>query len=341
MRWIIDGQWNYTLLKADQGLRRQWPMTGIDNGVMGRTITTTGQVAINGTADTTTANVIELAYVNGKIWQENASHLWWGETSPNAGWAPTAGTSTSPLPATPTPTPTPTPTASPNDTVVLAGTSATVTDASGNKWTITASGQVAVNGIADTTTKGVTELAYVNKAVWQENTANLWWEKTSPSGSWSPGTGTATSPLPAATPITAASTTVTQSQISLVATSGNHMLFVQGSGDIISLSGGSDTVTDTGSGNIYTLPAAGKGTVAFTSNILASSGDTLDLRTALAATSWTGTASTLSKYLTVADSAQGATLSVSALPGGTATGIATISGATTATLTTFLAHSVT
>src|SRR6185312_7999395 len=142
------------------------------------TITSGGQVAVNGVADTTTAGVKELAYVNGTIWQENTNNLWWGETAPNSGWSPAAGTSASPLPATPTPTPVPTPTptpvpvpvptptpapvASPNNTVVLAGSKAAITDAAGNAWTITGGGQVVVNGVADTTTGRVIELAYVN-----------------------------------------------------------------------------------------------------------------------------------------------------------------------------------
>ncbi len=182
----------------------------------------------------------------------------------------------------PPPPPPPTVTASPNDTMVLAGSAAAITDAAGNKWTITSAGQVAVNGVADTTTGHVTELAYVGKAVWQENTSNLWWGKTSPTAAWAPGAGTSTSPLPA--PITIASgttsATVSQSQVSVVATAGNHMLFLSGSGDIVSLSGGTDTITDTGKRNTYMIPSAGKGTDTFTSNIL-TSGDTLDLKTAL------------------------------------------------------------
>ena len=312
------------------------------------TITSGGQVAVNGVADTTTSGVVELAYVNGTIWQENASKLWWGETQPNASWAPAAGTATSPLPATPSPTPSPTPTptptpaptstASPNDTMLLAGASSAITDAGGNRWTITASGQVAVNGVADATTANVTELAYVNKEVWQQNASNLWWGKTSPTASWASGAD----PLPA--PITIAagtsSTTVSQSQVSIAATAGSHLLFLSGSGDVVSLSGGTDTVTDSGGGNTYILPAAGKGTDVFTSNIL-TIGDTLDLKTALAATKWTGSASTLSKFLTVTDSAQGATLSISATSGGSGVAIAAIHGATTANLTSVLAHSIT
>ncbi|MEA2787705.1 MAG: hypothetical protein QOG73_111, partial [Acetobacteraceae bacterium] len=69
--------------------------------------------------------------------------------------------------------------------------------------------------------------------------------------------------------------------------------------------------------------------------------DTLDLKPALAATDWNGAASTLSKYLTVTDSAQGATLSIAATSGGTGVAIASINGATTATLASLLAHSIT
>jgi hypothetical protein len=243
--------------------------------------------------------------------------------------------------ATPTPTPAPA-TASPNNTMVLAGATTAITDATGNKWTITSTGQVAVNGVADTTTANVQELAYVNKAVWQENASNMWWDKTSPTAAWGPAAGTSTSPLPA--PITIAagttSTTVSLSQVSVVAAAGSHMLFLSGSGNIVNMSGGTETITDTGKGNTYILPAAGKGTNAFTSNIL-TTGDTLDLKPALAATNWDGTASTLSKYLTVTDSAQGATLSIAATSGGTGVAIASINGATTATLTSLLAHSIT
>jgi hypothetical protein len=239
---------------------------------------------------------------------------------------------------TPTPTPTPTATASPNDTMVLAGATTGIIDASGNAWTITSGGQVAVNGIADTTTANVTELAYVNQEIWQENASNLWWSKASPAAPWTSGAD----PLPPAITIASgtASDTVAQSEVSIAATSGNHVLFLSGSDNIVSLSGGADTVTDSGRVNTYVLPASGNGTVTFSSNIL-STGDTLDLKAALAATDWNGSASTLPKYLTVADSATSATLSIAATSGGSGVAIATIDGASSATLTSLLAHAIT
>ena len=56
-----------------------------------------GQVTLDGVADPTTARVIELAYVNGNIWQENADHLWWSKSKPSDAWGPTYGQSTSPV----------------------------------------------------------------------------------------------------------------------------------------------------------------------------------------------------------------------------------------------------
>jgi hypothetical protein len=84
--------------------------------------------------------------------------------------------------------------ASPSGSVVT-NTSGAISDAQGNVWTITSNGKVAVNGIPDTTTTNVVELAYVNGVVWYENVNGLWWYKTTPSDTWSPTGGTANSPL--------------------------------------------------------------------------------------------------------------------------------------------------
>ncbi len=293
------------------------------------TITGAGQVALNGVVNTTMMGVKELAYVNGAIWLENTANLWWGKTSATAAWGPAAGTSVSPLPSA-------------NDTVLLSGAATPIVDASGNQWTITSTGQVAVNGTADASTTGVKELAYVDGKVWQENTANLWWGKTTPTAAWGPDTGTSASPLPTSVTLapTQASATVSLSQISVAATSGNHMLFITGSNDTVSLTGGNNTITDTGKNNTYVIPQAGRGYDTFTNAVL-NSGATMDLRTALAATNWNGSAATLSKYLQVTSSAAGAVLSISPASGGPSLGIATIQGATVANFSQMLAHAIT
>ena len=92
-------------------------------------------------------------------------------------------------------------TASPNNTVVIAGSTAAITDAAGNVWTISAAGAVSVV-IAGATvstgeTTGATEIAYVNGVIWQQNAGSLWYSKTSPTVAWSPAAGTLVSPLPA------------------------------------------------------------------------------------------------------------------------------------------------
>lgn len=152
-------------------------------------ITSAGQIAVNGITDASTANVLEIAYVNGAVWQENSAGLWWSKTLPTDPWGPAAGTSVSPLPRT----------ASANDTVVISGAATAITDAAGNVWTITSGDQVAVNGVTDTSTANVTEIAYVNGQVWQENANAMWWSKTLPTDQWGPTLGTPTSPLPAVT----------------------------------------------------------------------------------------------------------------------------------------------
>ncbi len=60
-------------------------------------LTVSGQVTVNGALDPTTANVTELAYVNGNIWQENSQGLWWSKVAPADARAPPFGTSTNPV----------------------------------------------------------------------------------------------------------------------------------------------------------------------------------------------------------------------------------------------------
>jgi hypothetical protein len=69
-------------------------------------------------------------------------------------------------------------------------------DTASNKWTITTGGQVAVNGLADTTTKNVIELVYMNGTIWQENNAGAWWTETQPNASWVPAAPPPPMPIP-------------------------------------------------------------------------------------------------------------------------------------------------
>ncbi len=196
-------------------------------------VTGGGQIAVNGVTDTTTANVVELAFISGKVWQENGSNTWYGETSPSAGWS--AGTSTSPVPAKPT--------ASANDTVVKAGSTAAITDAAGAKWTITGGSQLALNGVADTSTANVTELAYVNGKIWQENSSNLWYGETSPSAGWSAGTSTSPLPAPPAKPTASANDTVVKAGSTAAITDAAGAKWTITGGSQVALNGVADTST--------------------------------------------------------------------------------------------------
>jgi hypothetical protein len=62
-------------------------------------------------------------------------------------------------------------------TVVSLGDGGTIVDSMGNQWSISASGQVIENGVTDTFTSNVTELAFKNGVLWQENTSFLWYAK--------------------------------------------------------------------------------------------------------------------------------------------------------------------
>ncbi|WP_428532685.1 hypothetical protein [Rhodopila sp.] len=147
-------------------------------------INTAGQVVVNGVVDPTTGQVQTLAYENGRVWQMNTSDLWWSKALPSDAWGPTYGTAASPLVGV----------ASPNDDV-YPGVGASVTDADDNRWTITAGGQVAVNGVADPTTGRVDELAYYNGLVWQKNADNHWYSKSSAASGWVAWQGAA-APVP-------------------------------------------------------------------------------------------------------------------------------------------------
>ena len=105
---------------------------------------------------------------------------------------------------TPTPAPTPTPTASPNDTVVRAGSTGAITDAAGNRWTISSTNAVLENGKAAAYSANVAEIAYVSKTVWQENTSNQWYSWTG--SGWNAGTDPLPNPNPNSNPHTNADT---------------------------------------------------------------------------------------------------------------------------------------
>ena len=146
---------------------------------------------------------------------------------------------------------------------------------------------------------------------------------------------------------------VLDSNATIIATSGDHMLFVGGTYDIVSLTGGTETVQayqghnsiTTGTGN-DTIGIAGSGNVIDAgggSNRIEDSGsantlvmpgkgrddvygyvlqqrDTIDFRSALKGTAWNGQQSTLGNFLHVGMNGNDAIITVSATADGAAVG---------------------
>jgi hypothetical protein len=68
-------------------------ITDAEGNQWGLAITSAGkgyQVTMDGVVDQTTANLVQLAYVNGTVWQENTQGNWYSKTLPAGAWsAPT------------------------------------------------------------------------------------------------------------------------------------------------------------------------------------------------------------------------------------------------------------
>jgi endoglucanase len=157
-----------------------------------------GVVKKNGINAGYSANVIQLAYVNDVVWQENASLRWWSWSGSK--WSGGAvGTGTPPVSQS----------ESANNSVLLTDQSGALIDAGKNLWTVSG-GVVKKNNVNAGYTANVLRIAYVDHVVWQENTQHLWWKWTG--STWlgnggSTNTGLTTSPLPAPVPVTTPTTT--------------------------------------------------------------------------------------------------------------------------------------
>jgi hypothetical protein len=158
-----------------------------------------GVVYKNGSTAGYSARVTEITYVKNIVWQENASNLWWGWTG--NGWTDSNGTSTSPLIGVITASGG----TSQNGAVVTDNSGSAITDNASNKWTVK-NGIVYKNSATAGYTARVTEIAYVNNVVWQENASNLWWGWTG--SGWTNNNGTPTSPLTGVTTTSSGTTAV-------------------------------------------------------------------------------------------------------------------------------------
>jgi hypothetical protein len=275
------------------------------------------------------AGTAAMELYNGQVYgQDGGTGSWytWNQSS----WASAS--------APPAPKATP----SPDNVVIPAGSNSAILDAAGNKWTVTADGKVAINGTPDQSTNRVVALAYEKGRIWQGNADKLWWSKAKPTDAWGPADGTSTSPVPSASLNIAddqATITITQSNLRVTASAGDHMVFIKGSNNTLAMQGGTETVSDAGSNNTFIVPAAGKGLDIFSANPLVN--DKLDFRDALKATGWDGSAGKLGNYLHLTHAVSGTAISISPDgQAGHAVGVVLLQGQPDVALSTLMAHSV-
>jgi hypothetical protein len=162
------------------------------------------------------------------------------------------------------------------------------------------------------------------------------------------------------------------------ASGGDHMIFIGGSGDILTATGGNETIqayqggnsitsgsgddtirfagahnvidaggganvlADSGTDNTLVLPAAAQGTDDIF-GYLFDNGDSLDLRPLLASTSWNGDPASIGNFIHVAMSGTNALVRVnpSGATGGAVYPVATLEGTGPMLLSTLLSHSMT
>jgi hypothetical protein len=129
---------------------------------------------------------------------------------------------------------------------------------------------------------------------------------------------------------------------------GNDTIQIAGSGNVIDAGAGANQIDDTGSGNIIVLPQAGvllpqggQGSDAIQGDVLQNH-DSLDLRSLLAATKWTGSLATIGNFLHVS-APDGTDAVISVTPtgvGGASYNVATLHDSGSVSLATLLAHSL-
>ncbi len=148
------------------------------------------QIAVNGTVDTTTANVVLLETLGGKIVQENAAGNWYSKPGAGGAWTQI------PAPAAPS-------APSTDGTSITTASASPIIDQAGNAWTLVQSAskglQIAVNGTVDPTTANVVLLETLGGKIVQENTAGNWYSKPGPSGAWTRIAAPAAAPTPVTT----------------------------------------------------------------------------------------------------------------------------------------------
>ncbi len=169
----------------------------------------------------------------------------------------------------------------------------------------------------------------------------------------------------------------TVSSTTIVATSGNHMIFIGGSNDVLIATGGTETVQayqgkntittgtgndtiyfagsgnridagsgnnmlgESGGGNTIVLPGAGLGYDDIYGYVMTNS-DVFDLRPLLASTKWTGSSSTIGSFvsMTLAGNSAEVNVTPSGVAGSTHYKVATFEDSGAVSLSTLLSHAI-
>ena len=273
-----------------QGMNLSWGFLVSQNlypvwiGEMGGSFDGTNESSGSGLADEQAWASMFVAYLNGKDGaqggptfsgnQQPVSTTWWAwgylrgespdgtltsasQTSLNAGqYAVYSQLQFHPLAAAPAPALSCATSA--NDSTITT-TGQTLCDASGNSWALTGAGTITVNGAPAGYSANVIELAYVNGAIWQENSARLWYQYSN--GGWTPANGTSVSPLPTAALVTSMGT-LCATEGGTCSFSGTHFVtFGAGKSDITLV----ETNSVPCSNLIFTDPAPGVGKACYLS----------------------------------------------------------------------------
>jgi hypothetical protein len=287
--------------------------------------------------------------------------------------------------------------------VTTTGGTVTMKDANGNQLAGSGTGAIHVSGTLAQINAELATLSYtagsgnasVAVDVWDqagvEATRSIGFSIGSGGTTTSGGTGsTSGAPVPTPTPTPANNNPTINiaandgnpveliSATNIVASAGDHMIFIGGTNDVVSATGGTETVqayqgnnrittgagndtirfagsnnvinagsgqnllADSGTNNTIVLPGANKGSDNIYGYVM-TNGDRFDLRPLLATTNWKGDLASIGKFVKLGTSGGNAVISVDAsgISGGATYAVATLQGSGPVSLNSLLAHSIT
>ncbi len=129
-----------------------------------------------------------------------------------------------------------------------------------------------------------------------------------------------------------------QGQNTIITGAGNDTVRIAGSGSVVNAGGGINHIEDSGGGNRIIVPTIGGFDDVFGYVLL--NADTLDFRPALSKTAWDGNNATLGNFLRVTLAGADPTIEMAPTAGGAFTGVATLRAAGNLDLAGLLTHSI-